>query len=256
MTRYVVPYGSAAGRPFTVQAMPSAPIRVAIRAAADLDQRDWDEVVDFGSRFFEGAFADSLRAKRELVLLRGGDGRLVGMGAVETFAVTHAGRTVGVIHAGNTAFADEARGQGYVQRLGFRFFLRAKARRPWRAVYLAYTTFSWRSYLMLTRNFDRSWPSRREPLPAWEAGLYARLGARLLGERYDPAAGVARNLDRRLRAGIAAIPQRLADDPDVAYFSVANPGYASGDVLLCLAPLSLRNWRAVARGMLRRRRPR
>ena len=236
--------------------MPSVPVKVAVRAIADLDQHDWDEVVDFGSRFFEGAFADSIRAKRELVVLRGGDGRLVGMGAVEMFDATYAGRTVCVIHAGNAAFADEARGQGHVQHLGFRYFLRAKTRRPWRPVYLAYTTFSWRSYLMLTRNFDRSWPSRREPLPAWEAGLYGRLGARLLGERYDPAAGLARNLDRRLRPGIAAIPERLASDPDLAYFSAANPGYASGDVLLCLAPLSLRNWWAVARGMLRRRRRR
>jgi hypothetical protein len=121
-------------------------------------------------------------------------------------------------------------------------------------VYVAFTTFSWRSYLSLTRNFKHSWPRRDARLPTWEAGLYQQLGLRLLGEQYDPAAGVARNLDRRLRPDIAEIPDHLAADPDVLHFATCNAGYSSGDVLLCLAPLSLANWWSAARRMMLRRR--
>jgi hypothetical protein len=88
----------------------------------------------------------------------------------------------------------------------------------------------------------------------WESGLYEQLGRHLLGESYDPTAGVARNLDRWLRPDIAAIPTHLAADPDLHYFVTSNAGYASGDVLLCLAPLNLENWWSIARRMMRRRR--
>jgi hypothetical protein len=234
--------------------MPAPSVHVTIRRIAEFDQHDWTEILDFGSRFFEGAFTESIQAKQDLVLMRGDDGRLLGIGALEMFELTYANRTVTVIHAGNAAFADETRGQGHVQRIGFRYFLRAKRLRPWRPVYLAYTTFSWRTYLMLTRNFVRSWPRRNVTLPVWEAGLYEQLGRRLLDERYDPTAGVGRNLDRRLRPGIAAIPTHLAADPDLRYFVASNAGHASGDVLLCLAPLTLANWWSIARRMMRRRR--
>jgi len=232
------------------------PVRVAVRAIAELGPDDWAEVREFGSRFFEGLFVASMQTKRDLVLLRGEDGRLLGIGAVEMFDLTHAKRTVTVVHAGNAAFVDETRGQGYVHRIGFRYFLRAKRRRPWRPVYVAFTSFSWRSYLSLTRNFRHSWPRRDVPLPDWEAGLYQQLGARLLGDQYDPRDGVARNIDRRLRPDIAEIPQRLADDPDVRYFAARNAGYASGDLLLCLAPLSLVNWSSAVYRMVWRRRRR
>src|ERR1700738_1857545 len=121
--------------------MPKPPVHVAIRRIAELDEHDWAELRDFGSRFFEGAFIASIQAKQELVLIRGDDGRLLGIGAAEMFELTYAHRTVTVIHAGNLAFTDETRGQGHVQRLGFRYFVRAKGLRPWRPVYLAYTTF-------------------------------------------------------------------------------------------------------------------
>jgi hypothetical protein len=231
----------------------SSTVRVAIRRIAELGPDDWTEISQFGSRYFEGAFVASMRSKRDLVQLRGDDGRLLGIGAVEMFDLTDAGQIITVIHAGNAAFTDETRGQGYVQRIGFRYFLRAKRRHPRRPVYVAFTTFSWRSYLSLSRNFRCFWPRHGTQPPDRETGLLALLGPRLLGTRYDPAAGVGRNLDRRLRPDIAAIPHRLADDPDVAYFAARNAGYTSGDVMLCLAPLSLSNWWSAAYRILRRR---
>jgi hypothetical protein len=172
----------------------------------------------------------------------------------DIFDLTHERRTVTVIYAGNAALADPTRGQGLPHRIGFRYFIQAKRRHPFRPVYAAFTTFSWRSYLSLTRNFTRSWPRRSEDLPPWEAGLYRQVGLRLFGEQYDPDAGVAGDLGRRLHPDVAAVPDHLAGDPDVRYFTTRNPGYAGGDVLLCLAPLSLANWWSAAHRMIPRRR--
>jgi hypothetical protein len=42
----------------------------------------------------------------------------------------------------------------------------------------------------------------------------------------------------------------------VAFFAQRNPGHREGDMLVCLAPLSLANWgRIVARALLPRARP-
>jgi hypothetical protein len=146
---------------------------------------------------------------------------------------------------------------GYVQRLAFRYFLRAKRSHPLRPVYAAFNTYSWRSYLSQTRTFRLCWPHRSFPLPAWEAGLYERVGKRLNGDRFDPGTGVAHNRDRRLRPDVAEVPAHLADDPDVRHFVEHNPGYPDGDLLVCLVPLNLANWTAAASriaGRLRRRR--
>jgi hypothetical protein len=40
---------------------------------------------------------------------------------------------------------------------------------------------------------------------------------------------------------IALIPGHLATEPDVAYFAKRDAGYASGDVMLCPAPLTAAN---------------
>src|SRR5258705_13251048 len=113
----------AADRRVVSAATPAPSVDVPVRRIADLDEHDWAEIADFGSRYFEGAFIASIRGKRDVVRLRAGDGRLLGIGALEIFDLTHAGRTVTVFHAGNAAFSDETRGLGLVHRIGFRYFL-------------------------------------------------------------------------------------------------------------------------------------
>ncbi|HKT00457.1 MAG TPA: hypothetical protein VJT31_13065 [Rugosimonospora sp.] len=238
--------------------MPGSPVRVALRPIADLDPSEWAEIRDFGARYFEGDLVASIQTKREVVQLRGAGGRLVGIGAIDMFDVVHAQRTVTIIHGANAAFVDETRGQGYVHRVAFRYFLRAKRAHPRRPVYAAFSTHSWRSYLSLARSFRRFWPHRAVTLPAWEAGLYAQVGVRLDGDLFDPATGVAhRAAGRRLRPDVAEIPARLADDPDIRFFLARNAGHASGDGLLCLVPLTPANWVAAMRRIVwrRRRRP-
>ena len=183
-------------------------VRVALRRVTEVGPSEWAEIRDFGSRYFEGEFIASIQAKRDLVELRGADGRLLGIGAVDLFDCARCTR---------------------------------------------------RSYLSLTRTFRLCWPHRSCPLPAWEAGLYERVGKRLNGDRFDPRTGVAHNRDRRLRPDIAGVPAHLAGDPDIRYFVEHNPGYPHGDLLVCLVPLNLANWIAAASriaGRLRRRRRR
>lgn len=227
-------------------------IRVSIDRTTRVSDREWDEIGEFGSRYVDGPFVDKLQAKRYVVRMRGDDRRLVGIAAVDVVHLTHAKRTVTVIYAASALFDDEARGQGYVQRTGFRFFLRAKALRPWRPVFVAFVSYSWRSYLSLARNFTHYWPRHDILLPDWEAGLCEKLGQQLFGEQYEPGTGLVRALDRRLYPDHVAIPQHVLADPNVGYFAVRNAGYANGDSLICLAPLNFINWWTAARRIVGR----
>ena len=60
-------------------------VRVAVRRVTEVGPSEWAEIRDFGSRYFEGEFIASIQAKRDLVELRGADGRLLGIGAVDLF---------------------------------------------------------------------------------------------------------------------------------------------------------------------------
>ncbi|HUF91889.1 MAG TPA: hypothetical protein VMR23_05890 [Candidatus Limnocylindria bacterium] len=82
-----------------------------------------------------------------------------------------------MIYPGNTMFEPDVRGGNLVQRIGLRCFLRVRARHPWRPVFLFYDTDSYKSYLMLPRNFAEFWPRRDRPLPASIAASWTSSGA-------------------------------------------------------------------------------
>jgi hypothetical protein len=46
---------------------------------------------------------------------------------------------------------------------------------------------------------------------------------------------------KQLRPDTAPIDAKLRSDPDVSFFEAANPGHRDGDMLVCLAPLTLGN---------------
>ena len=97
--------------------MAARPVQVSITRTHRVSHPEWGEVGEYGSRFVDGEILDKLQTKRYLVRMRGDDGRLVGIAAVEPVRLNHAGRTVTVIYAASALFEDEARGQGYVQRI-------------------------------------------------------------------------------------------------------------------------------------------
>ncbi len=220
--------------------------RIETRRVAELDAATWDEIWTLAARFTDTSreiYEQSVREKRDCVLLRDRSGALVGLGTVDLFELSHEGRVVTVLFPGNTVFGEGVRGQSLVERIGFLYFLGERLKHPTRPIYLCYDTFSYRSYRMLCRNFAEFWPRRGAALPRWEAGLFDAIGRRRYGAAWDPATGVIRgDGSRRLKEWVAPVTPELLEDPDIRHFAALNPGYASGDVLFVMCPLSARNW--------------
>jgi hypothetical protein len=78
------------------------------------------------------------------------------------------------------------------------------------------------------------------------------LAVHLFGSAYDAVSGrvLAQPGKDRLKPALAGIPEHRQHDPHVLFFLEHNPGYAQGDELACLVPLSRANltpmaWRQI-----------
>jgi hypothetical protein len=159
-----------------------------------------------------------------------------------------------VIFTSHVLLREAHRGSNLIQKLGLRVFLEARLRYPLRPIYWFFDTFSYKSYLLLSRNMREYWPRHDRPTPDWERALMAHLAGRMYGPNWRPGRGiVVRSGRKRLRPDTAPLGSDLSATPDLAFYRRANPGHAEGDMLVCLCPLSAANWAAVAWRALRRR---
>jgi hypothetical protein len=221
----------------------------------ELTPAQWDEIWILTQEFFdvERGFAEAeLRSRHRVALFRM-NGALLGMAAIDVFTELFRGRPLDVIHTSHVLLRENWRGRNLLQKLGWRTFLARRARHPFRPIYWFFDTFSYKSYLLLPRNFREFWPRHDRPTPEARAALIDQLAARIYGPAWRPERGVAvRSGQRRLRETTAPLILTRESDPHLEYFSRSNPGHAEGDMLICLCPLTARNWINLARRAFQR----
>ncbi len=163
------------------------------------------------------------------------------------------GKSVVSIYTGNTWLHPHCRGMNLVPKLGMRCWFEAMARWPFRTHYWFFGSNSYKSYLTIARNLVDYYPSRHEPVPEWEAQYMAHLAQEIYQADIDPQTFVyATSGGRSFREFDAGIEPALKDDLDVLHFTQLNPGFAAGDKLMCLGPLTFSNWRKIVMRAIRR----
>ena len=227
-----------------------------VRRTRDLTPRDWDDIWTLTNEFYdvERDYAEAELRRRERVALFRMNGALLGMASIGVWTATFRGRRVEVINTSHVLIRENWRGRNLLQKLGFRTFLETRMRHPLRPIYWFFDTFSYKSYLLLPRNFSQFWPRHDEPTPQLAGALIDQLATGLYGPAWRPAYGIAvRSGQKRLRPVAAPLVLTADSDANLRFFAAANPGHAEGDVLICLCPLTLANWLSVARRALARR---
>jgi hypothetical protein len=204
----------------------------------------WDEIWAFIQRFYEAQrdyVEELIRHHGSIALFRApGDGKLVGLTALDVYPTVFEGRKIAVIFTSHVMLDEAFRGHNLLQRLGWRTFLKTRRRYPLLPIYWFFDSFGYRSYLLLPRNFRDFWPRHDHATPAWEQGLMNHLALEMYRDAWQPALGVVRHSGhKRLRPDAA--PTAVGDDPDLAFYMRANPGHAEGDMLVCMCPLSVAN---------------
>jgi hypothetical protein len=235
--------------------MADDPVVTHLRLTRDLSPADWDDIWALTGEFFdvERDYAEAELRRRERVALFRMNGALLGMASINIFTERFRGRRVTVINTSHVLIREHWRGRNLIQKLGFRTFLATRLRHPLRPIYWFFDTFSYKSYLLLPRNFRDFWPRHELPTPAPLAALMDQLAARTYGSAWQPARGVVlRSGLKRLRSTAAPLVLGPGVDPGLEFFARANPGHPDGDMLVCLCPLTLSNWLSLGRKALQR----
>lgn len=236
-------------------------VTIEVLPTAAIQSRTWDEIWELTREFYDTqrSYAEGkLQQQRETVLFRTRcDRTLVGMASVNVAPIVHRGRKLVVIHTSHVLLRERYRGLNLLQQSGFRAFLRARLRFPLRPIYWFFDTFSYKSYLLLPRNFRDFWPRHDQPTPDSERALINELAAHYYGRDWRPGQGIVeRSGHKKLRARTAPLEHGDSADLSLAFFARANPGHAEGDMLVCLCPLSLPNWISLGVRAIRRARRR
>ena len=231
-------------------------ITTSVLATGAIPQQAWDEIWTLTAEFFdvERDYALAELRKRQSIAMFRMNGALLGMAAIDIYPAKFRGRRLCIISTAHVLIRENWRGRNLIQKLGLRMFLRARLRHPLRPIYWFFDTFSYKSYLLLPRNFRTFWPRFDEPTPEARAALMDQLAKEMYGPAWRPARGLAvRSGQKRLRESAAPLVLRPDAGPDLEFFARMNPGHAEGDMLVCLCPLTLSNWLSVARRALQRR---
>jgi hypothetical protein len=233
-------------------------ISTTVHDTAELTPAQWDEIWILTQEFFDvdRSYAEAELKQRQRIALFRMNGALLGMAAIDLFTETFRGRPQEIIFTSHVLLRENWRGRNLLQKLGWRTFLARRLRHPLRPIYWFFDTFSYKSYLLLPRNFGEFWPRHDHAIPEAPAALIGQLAARIHGPAWRPARGIAvRSGQKRLRETTAPLILARDSDPNLEYFSRVNPGHADGDMLICLCPLTFSNWvTLVHRAVLRLRR--
>jgi len=227
-----------------------------VHATADLSPARWNEIWTLTEEFYDVGreYAEAeLRRRQSIAMFRMNDS-LLGMAAIDVYPHEFRGTTLIVIYTAHVLIREAWRGRNLLQKLGARTFLATRLRHPLRPIYWFFDTFSYKSYLLLPRNFREFWPRHDTPTPEPRAALIDELSVALYGSAWRPERGVvAGSGQKRLRSSAAPLVLGPGADPELEFFSRSNPGHAEGDMLVCLCPLTLSNWLSVGRKALQRR---
>ena len=193
------------------------------------------------------AFRRDLEGKQRAILLRC-DEEIVGFTTLAVYRAEDGGRPLRIVFSGDTIVRRDLWGSPVLTAAWIREIGRIAGAEPAVPLYWLLIVKGHRTYRLLPAfglSFVPHWAGEDAEL----ARLRDRLAAQLFGSSYDSAAGVLRFGEPRgnLRAEWAAASERERRRKDVTFFLDRNPGYATGDELVCLCPLTPGNMRPYAR---------
>ncbi|MCA2959325.1 MAG: hypothetical protein IOD12_03675 [Silvanigrellales bacterium] len=149
------------------------------------------------------------------------------------------GRTATFLFSGDTVLEKDHWGTKILQMAFFWYILRCKLASPFSPVYWMLISKGYKTYLMMRRNFPRSFPSPVDSVDIATRRVIDEFYGAKFGDAYKPDSGliVFDTPHGAVKEGIAAPTPELQGDADVAFFLQTNARYQEGVELACLAEI-------------------
>jgi hypothetical protein len=182
-------------------------------------------------------------------------GRLVGFSTQALLSPTALGVPVRVLYSGDTVVDRQHWGDAALAHVWGRLALELIASSEAEPLYWFLTSKGFRTYRYLPTFFHEWFPRCGQATPEYERELIDLIGSHLSPACYDSAAQVIRAGAGKdfVRPGVSEPGSRAVQDKHVRFFLDLNPGYAHGDELCCLAPLTRANFTRAAYRMIHAR---
>jgi hypothetical protein len=231
--------------------MTTGPLHARVRDRAALADDDVAQMFALYATYYAGTnfalFADDLAGKSHVIELMA-DGALVGFSTLAVLPFEHRGVANLALFSGDTIIDQSHWGD---QALVAAFCRCAGQLRAQRDVPLYWLLISkgYRTYRYLSLFARTYYPQHAAPTPPSVQERLDALALLKFGTAYDAASGIVRFAQSRghLKPAWADVRDHLRTHDVVRFFLDRNPGYASGDELVCLTELTVDNLRSFAR---------
>jgi hypothetical protein len=190
-------------------------------------------------------FFDDLADKNDVFLFHA-DERLIGFSTI--LCRRHPGiPRATVLFSGDTVIDKEYWGKSFLQISFGRYVLAQKLRRPWEPLYWMLISKGYKTYLMMRRNYQWSFPQHKTECPPRERHAMETFYGERFDGKYDPATGLIgkENGSYAVKEEWSEPPDDLAADPDLQHFLSAHPCCKDGVELACIAEIRLRDYIAI-----------
>lgn len=194
-------------------------------------------------------FLKDLAEKQWVILLSDPrSGELCGFSTQMLLPLTAEGQTIAVLFSGDTIIAPEHWGDVALSHVWGQLALSLIDQHPLVPLYWLLISKGYKTYRFLPLFFHEFYPRHDADMPPWAGAVIDAFGRHKSPRSYDAAAGIVRADEGkdRLRPGVADLTDQRLRDPHVRFFVQRNPGYARGDELCCIAPLTRENFTPAA----------
>jgi len=193
-------------------------------------------------------FEQDLQQKRWVILVCDHHGKICGFSTQTMIETSFDNRSVASLFSGDTVVSPEYWGKNPLFRVWGQLVLSLIDQFPSQELYWFLISKGYRTYRTLPLFFHEFWPRFDQETPNEFQQIINRFGEQLFPNRFDIGAGVIRAgaKDYHLREAAGKISEQRKTDPHFCFFEQRNPGYARGDELCCIAPLTRENFRPAA----------
>jgi len=224
-------------------------IKGTILKVSELENTDIEKMFALFSAYYDGTdkqnFVKDLKEKHWIIMLKTGE-EINGFSTQMVIRGEHSQGKFAVLFSGDTIVDKKCWGETELAVLWTKLSvaLSEMYKQKGSEFYWYLISKGYKTYKFLPVFFNEYYPAADRVVPGKLREIMKIIAQTKFPGLYDEHTGIIRGSDtkERLKKGIADIDEKQLKNAHVRFFAEKNPGWAKGDELVCIAPVSRSNF--------------
>ncbi len=210
-----------------------------------LSENQLKSMFNIFNKYYSGVtfenFLKDIKNKSHVFLMTDRNSKKIeGFSTIVATTIDFQGSKIRVLFSGDTVVNEQYWGQKALVKAFFWFMLSEKLKNPFKNVYWFLVSKGYKTYLLMTNNYNSYWPRYDKLIPDYYSNLIKELGVKFFDDAFSSDQGIVKadkfvNAKDHLKPNVSPINKNLLDNPNINYFQNANPKWQQGDELACVA---------------------